>query len=84
MSKFTKEHPNYCRHCMGWGGGSSPGSMVPYGSTFVPLPDEHEPCSQCVEEGLCPWCTQPLEEGAESCPCGWFEGAEGESESEIY
>jgi hypothetical protein len=78
MSKFAQLHPNHCRECGGWGGASSPGCSVPYGSTYVPLPDEFEPCSDCLEQGLCPWCMEEIGEDATSCSCGWDEAAAGD------
>lgn len=59
MRKFKEWenlHPNYCRACNGRGGAYEPGDQVPWGSTVASLPDIFEPCPECVERGICPWC----------------------------
>ena len=69
MSKsFASLHPSYCRSCGGWGGSSSPGCSVPYGSTSVPLPDDWDECPACVGQGLCPWCGATLQSSSREIP----------------
>ena len=70
---FYEKHPNACRTCGGWGGHSSPGCSVPYGSTYVSLPDETDPCPDCQEKGLCPLCGSEMDVSEDKpCPaCGW-------------
>lgn len=73
VEAFKKEHPNYCTTCGGWGGHTSPGCSVPYGSTSVSLPDEFDVCPDCVEKGICPICGKEAfdEDGTECSECGW-------------
>ena len=81
-ARIDWEHrwPRHCPHCGGWGYLSGPGCSVPYGSTWVSLPQETDPCSHCVEEGKCPRCGHQLDgdfenEGDARCPsCGWVDG----------
>ena len=49
-----------CPVCLGWGGHSSPGCSVPYGDTYVSLPDDWDECPNCIGEGRCPWCGEPI------------------------
>lgn len=58
-ARWVADHPKHCKTCSGRGDFTSPGSMVPYGSTFVHLPDDVEPCEQCSGKGICPWCGEP-------------------------
>ena len=53
-------HPDFCRECHGFGGHAEPGDSVPYGSTFVLLPDVFIECPTCLEAGRCPWCGDTL------------------------
>lgn len=90
---YKKEWPDYCRSCGGHGGFSSPGCSVPYGATYVSLPDDYDPCPDCWEDGGCPRCGKEImsreaaEEGAEIpevCPhCGWKDGDPGLQEEDI-
>lgn len=87
QNAYKKQWPNHCQHCGGTGGYSSPGCSVPYGSTWVSLPDDYDPCPKCWEEGICPRCGEEMipheqvEEGweiPEVCPhCQWQEGDDG-------
>lgn len=68
-------HPGHCKVCGGAGRSVSPGSSVPYGSTYVSLPDDVDPCPACVEQGRCPWCGDTnLDDGRGRCrnvACRW-------------
>ena len=76
---WLKSWPNYCKTCDGAGGASSPGDSVPYGSTWVSLPDMFDPCPDCAEKGICSRCGEQawgefetLDEQFVPCPhCGW-------------
>jgi hypothetical protein len=77
-AEWAKLWPNHCKTCEGAGGASVRGDSVPYGSTYVSLPDEFEPCPDCAEKGLCSRCGQPgltsEERGDRSTgdpPCGF-------------
>lgn len=81
VAAFVEAHPDYCQTCGGWGGHGSPGCFVPYGSTYVSLPYEWDPCPDCLDQGLCPHCGQLLDnpdEPSHCSACGWDEDkAEG-------
>ena len=77
--EYAARWPNHCQTCGGWGGSSSPGCSVPYGSTYVSLPDDVDICPDCQEQGMCPRCGSGMDVEAEApCPaCGWSWGDEG-------
>ena len=60
-AEWQRQHPGFCEACDGWGYLSSPGCSVPYGATYVALPDEVHPCASCFEQGKCPHCGAQLE-----------------------
>ena len=68
-------HPKHCKTCNGNGLSVSRGSSVPYGATFVSLPDDVDPCSDCTEQGRCPWCGVELidESRCSRDDCGWHD-----------
>lgn len=76
---WEQSHPKFCRGCNGFAAFSSPGSSVPCGSTFVHLPDDINPCSECSEQGLCPWCRETLDDPeadiSECTKCEWNSNA---------
>ena len=76
LAEYEHQWPHYCTSCGGWGGYSVAGCSVPYGSTYVNLPDETEVCPDCLEEGICPRCGERTmvdqDSDAEHCTsCGW-------------
>lgn len=80
VAAFRDKNPDYCVTCGGWGGSSSPGCSVPYGSTSVNLPDEFEPCPDCwgADDPICPHCGFELvskdDQGTDEhicLNCGW-------------
>lgn len=80
VAQFESAHPQHCHRCGGWGGHASRGCSVPYGSTWVSLPDEWDTCPDCTDKGLCPWCGEALDVVVSElydlfkCPhCGWDE-----------
>lgn len=60
VQEWEVKWPNYCKSCGAAGFLQSPGDMVPYGSTYVPLPDMIEPCNECSENGWCGRCGEKL------------------------
>jgi hypothetical protein len=79
---YRDAYPNHCPTCRGWGYFTSRGDMVPYGSTWVPLPDMREPCGECLGRGRCPRCGEEsmvledegdpgTEDGGPCYTCGW-------------
>ena len=69
--------PHACACCRGAGGHRESMGTVPYGSTWVSLPDGFEPCPAC--EGRCPRCgitvPEAMFEDKTPCPsCGWNHG----------
>ncbi len=80
VAAYRSAWPNYCTNCAGWGAFVSSGCSVPYGSTYVSLPDEVEPCPICCEQGICPRCghqEEAIAEKGECSQCSWTEGTEG-------
>lgn len=84
VEEFEKNHPNYCRHCDGWG---------VYFSTYDPSPSgvslspgtmlDCDVCPECVDKNLCPLCmieTVPVvghEDNERVClTCNWKEDNE--------
>ena len=65
MARARKEWlakwPNYCQSCDATGVHIVPGSAVPYGLGYTRLPDDPEPCPECVAQpdiydAKCPRC----------------------------
>lgn len=74
LAAFEQAHPNYCRVCGGRGGFAYNYDPSPAGVSLSPgYMTEVEPCSECVERGVCPLCTQhTLDEDGEKCSnCEW-------------
>jgi hypothetical protein len=76
--------PNHCPDCGARGEIETGGDRVDYGSTWVTLPSDPEPCT-CTERGCCPRCGEQLDynvdrfnmwlENREPCPfCDWHHG----------
>lgn len=65
-AQWLHDHPNHCRACHGYG-------VLP----VISDPDTiWETCPICVDNGLCPQCTQKLD--MVHCPnCGWKAGDDG-------
>lgn len=67
---FQLNHPNYCRKCEGWGGRWERYDPSPRG---IALPrgylEDFEPCSECLDQGLCPHCKSPLLEEEDPMRC---------------
>ena len=90
VEKFKADHPHYCHTCNGYGTVRSGGDLVPYGSTWVHLPEDCDPCD-CVEHGRCPHCGRSISsrlkdngdiESTFCVWCGWEEGNDGIPEVE--
>lgn len=80
VKKFEVEHPNYCRHCGGWGYHSYPYDPSPAGVSLAPgVMYDADPCSYCVEKGICPQCGDTTNEDGDKCEhCGWtYDNSQG-------
>lgn len=81
---YAAQWPKRCKTCNGYGMHVFAGAWVPYGLTSAQLPDDREPCVDCVEQGLCPRCGgfNPDEEAfcdpEDMCiHCGWKDDGSG-------
>jgi hypothetical protein len=71
-AKFEAEHPNYCRHCGGWG---YIGSGLMDSDTGIP---DIDLCPECSEQNKCPHCGGTVTpDGDEHClVCGYTVGTD--------
>lgn len=70
LKEFKEGWPDFCQKCNGWGIIEGPPDMVPYGSTWVPLPGTgHDSCPDCLEQYKCPRCGR--EQPDEHCYDNW-------------
>lgn len=75
-----------CKTCYGTGYVEIKGEDVPYGDTFVRMPDSIEPCWNCLDKKLCPQCGNALvwEDDDPENPCHVCQYIVGEpSDSEL-
>lgn len=74
---FWSTYPHACPTCRGWGmiSGTYDPSPSGVGLSSGSITDS-DPCSVCVEEGICPLCgEQALDEEGNSClACSWICG----------
>ncbi len=77
LEAFKAKWPNFCTHCGGWG-------VIPYAARIYRdgsgEPGGADPCSYCLEKGLCPRCGKELNmlvrgyyDWGYCTHCGWDE-----------
>jgi hypothetical protein len=77
QDEYARKWPNYCRTCSGVGGFHSTYDPSPAGVSLAPgTMDDFDPCTQCVDEGICPRCGKKVwnvdEDEIGVCSnCGW-------------
>jgi hypothetical protein len=59
---YAQKWPSYCQNCNGYGGAFEKFDPSPGGVSLSPgYLVEICPCPECLEQGICPRCAQPIE-----------------------